>query len=195
LKGYATYLLPFGRNREWFSGTNWLVNEFVGGWELGYYGAYGSGGPIGAVLSSYQLPFFFGGDRAFFAPGQSTHSLRNQFSGQLNLNNLNDSSNTDFNRNLFQVTTPQNPFGDTPYEWNHWRWNPEPAQENLSIVKHFGIGSEGKYQAILSAQFFNVFNRHYYSAPDVNMADTTFGQITSLTGSPRTGQLTARFTF
>jgi hypothetical protein len=195
LKGYATYLLPFGRNREWFSGTNWLVNEFVGGWELGYYGAYGSGGPIGAVLSSYQLPFFFGGDRAFFAPGQSTHSLRNQFSGHLNLNNLNDSSNTDFNRNLFQVTTPQNPFGDTPYEWNHWRWNPEPAQENLSIVKHFGIGSEGKYQAILSAQFFNVFNRHYYSAPDVNMADTTFGQITSLTGSPRTGQLTARFTF
>lgn len=191
-KGYATYSLPFGRNREWLSGSSWLFNEFVGGWELGYYGAYGSGLPIGPVLSSYQLPFFFGGDRAFIAPGQSVDSLQNHFKGHLDLGNLNDSSNTDFNRNLFTVTTPQAPFGDTPYLWNHWRWNSEPAQENVSIVKHFGFGSKEQYQAVLAAQFFNVFNRHYYSAPDTNMADTTFGQITGVSGN-RTGQVSARF--
>jgi hypothetical protein len=191
LKGYATYSLPFGRSRKWLSTTPSLLNEFVGGWELGYYGAYGSGFPIGPVNSSYQLPFFFGGDRAFLAPGQSVYNVRNHFSGRLDLRNLNDSSNADFNRNLFAVTTPQAPFGNTPYLWNHWRWNSEPAQENLSIVKHFGFGAKEQYQAILAAQFFNVFNRHYYGAPDTNMADTTFGQITGVSGN-RTGQVSAR---
>jgi hypothetical protein len=193
-KGYATYLLPFGRGQQWFSATPWLANEFVGGWELGYYGAYGSGLPIGQVSSSYQLPYFFSTDRAFLAPGQSTYNIRNHFSGSLDLANLNDSSNTDFNKNLFVVTTPQNPFGNTPYLWNHWRWNSEPAQENVSIVKHFGFGAEGKYQATVAAQFFNFFNRHYYSPPDINMADTTFGQITGVSGN-RTGQVSGRFTW
>jgi hypothetical protein len=189
-----TYLLPIGRNQHWFASTPWLVNEFVGGWELGYYGAYGSGVPIGQVSSSFQLPYFFSTDRASFAPGQNIYSLRNHFSGHLNLANLNDSSNTDFNKNLFAVTTPQNPFGNTPFLWNHWRWNEMPAQENVSVVKHFGIGAEGKYQAVLAAQFFDFFNRHYYTSPDINQADTTFGQTTGVTGS-RTGQISARFTW
>jgi hypothetical protein len=193
-KGYMTYLLPIGRNQHWFASTPWLVNEFVGGWELGYYGAYGSGVPIGQVSSSFQLPYFFSTDRASFAPGQNIYSLRNHFSGHLNLANLNDSSNTDFNKNLFAVTTPQNPFGNTPFLWNHWRWNEMPAQENVSVVKHFGIGAEGKYQAVLAAQFFDFFNRHYYTSPDINQADTTFGQTTGVTGS-RTGQISARFTW
>jgi hypothetical protein len=92
------------------------------------------------------------------------------------------------------VTTPQNPFGNTPFLWNHWRWNEMPAQENVSVVKHFGIGPEGKYQAVLAAQFFDFFNRHYYTSPDINQADTTFGQIRGVTGS-RTGQISARFTW
>jgi len=193
-KGYMTYQLPFGRDREWFAGTPWLLNEFIGGWELGYYGAYGSGTPIGAVSSTYQLPFFFGGDRAFLAPGQSIRSLSNHFSGHLDLLNLSDASNTDFNKNLFVPTTPQNPFGNTPFLWNHWRWNSEPAQENVSIVKHFGFGKANKYQATIAAQFFNIFNRHYYGGPDVNMNDTTFGQITSVSGN-RNGQVSGRFTW
>lgn len=192
-EGYATYLLPLGKNRRWLSGISWPLNEFVGGWELGYNGAYGTGLPIGPVLSSYQLPYFFGGDRAFLAPGQSVYDVSNHFKGHLDLGDLNDPSNTDFNKNTFTVTTPENPFGNTPYLWNHWRWNSEPAQENMSIVKHFGFGLQDKYQMIVSAQFFNVFNRHYFSAPDTNMADTTFGQITSISGTPRNGQVTARF--
>jgi hypothetical protein len=194
LKGYLTYLLPFGRNRRWFASTPWLANEFIGGWELGYYGAYGGGVPMTQIVSAYQLPYFFSTDRASFAPGQNIYSLRNHFSGHLDLGNLEDATNTDFNKNLFAVTTPQNPFGNTPYLWNHWRWNEEPAQENVSVVKHFGFGQEGRYQAILAAQFFNFFNRHYYEAPDLTQSDTTFGQITGVTGS-RTGQLSARFTF
>jgi hypothetical protein len=194
LKGYMTYSLPFGRGRNWLSGAPWAINEFIGGWELGYYGAYGSGLPIGQVSSTYQLPFFFGTDRALFAPGQNAYNIRNHFSGKtVDLSNLNDPSNTDFNKNLFVATTPQNPFGNTPFEWNHWRWNSAPAQENVSIAKHFGFGRENRYNAVLAAQFFNFFNRHYPGAPDTGMSDTTFGQITSVSGTPRTGQVSARF--
>jgi hypothetical protein len=193
-KGYMTYQLPFGKNKPWLSGTPRLVDTFVGGWELGYYGAYGSGMPIGAVTSTNQLPFFFGGDRASLAPGQSVRDLSNHFSGHLNLNDLTNANNTDFNTKLFVPTTSQNPFGNTPFLWNHWRWNSEPAQENVSIVKHFGFGAKERYQTIIAAQFFNFFNRHYYGGPDVNMNDVTFGQITSVSGN-RTGQVSARFTW
>jgi hypothetical protein len=191
-KGYATYQLPFGKNRMWLTSTPWWADKFISGWELGYYGAYGSGVPIGQVSSSYQLPYFFSTDRASFAPGQTAYSISNHFGGKLNLNNLSAASNTDFNKNLFAVTTPQNPFGNTPYEWNHWRWNSEPAQESVSIVKHFGFGHEGRYQAIIAAQFFDFFNRHYYGSPDIGMADATFGQVTSVSGN-RNGQVSARF--
>lgn len=191
-KGYLTYLLPFGRNREWFSGIPNVLNQFVGGWELGYYGAYGSGTPMGAITSSYQLPYFFGGDRAFFAPGQNNYSLSNHFSGHLDLNNLNDPSNTDFNPKMFVATSPQAPFGNTPAEWNHWRWNSEPAQENISISKHFSFGPKQRCQLVISAQFFDAFNRHYYGAPDTNMNDATFGQVTGVSGN-RNGQVSAQF--
>jgi hypothetical protein len=194
-KGYMTYQLPFGKDRKWLSGYSWLMNEFIGGWELGYYGAYGSGFPMGAVNSTYQLPFFFGGDRAFLAPGQSAYSVANHFKGHLNLSNLNDAGNTDFNRNLFVATTPSNPFGNSPYTWNHWRWNSHPAQENVSITKHFGFAvKDHQFQAVLAAQFFDFFNRHYYNSPDINMADPTFGQVTGVSGN-RNGQVSARFTF
>ncbi len=190
-KGYATYALPFGRDRQFFSRAPGLVNTFIGGWELGFYGAYGSGLPVGQVSSSFQLPYYFSTDRAIFAPGQSIYSLHNHFSGKLNLGNLNSASNTDFDRSQFLPTSAQNPFGNTPYNWNHWRWNSQPAQESLSATKHFALGSSDRYQASLSAQFFNLFNRHYYGGPDTGMNDTTFGQITSVSGN-RIGQVSAR---
>jgi Carboxypeptidase regulatory-like domain/TonB-dependent Receptor Plug Domain len=192
LKGYLTYQLPFGRNQAWLSDASTLVNTFVGGWEIGFNALYGSGVPIGSVASTFQLPFFFGSDRAFLAAGQNVNSVRNLYQkGPLDLANLNDPVNNDFHTNLFVATTPQNPFGNTPYTWNHWRWNAQPAQENASLAKHFGFGREGQYQMAVSAQFFNIFNRHYYSAPTTSMSSSTFGQVTTVSGN-RTGQLTAR---
>ena len=190
-KGYATYALPFGRNRQMFANAPRLVDTVIGGWELGFYGAYGSGLPIGQVSSSFQLPYYFSTDRAIFAPGQNLSSIHNHFSGKLNLSNLNDPSNTDFAKSSFIATSAQNPFGNTPYNWNHWRWNSQPAQESLSATKHFALGSGERYQAALSAQFFNLFNRHYYGSPDTGMSDTTFGQTTSVSGN-RIGQVSAR---
>jgi hypothetical protein len=194
LKGYITYQLPIGRNRSWLTNVSPLANELIGGWEIGYYGAYGSGTPMTQVTSNYQVPYYFNSARGFLAAGKS-FGIHNHFNrGRIDLANLNDSINQDFDPNLFVKTDPQHPFGNTPAFWNHWRWNGIPAAENMSLVKHFAFGSEGRYQASLTANFFNVFNRHYYGAPDTGMGSSTFGQVTSVSGS-RIGQVSARVAF
>lgn len=208
-KGYVTYDLPFGRNRRWFNRWSTL-NYLVGGWTLGYYGSYGSGYPMGRIPSPYQLTNYYqigneGTDRAEFANGANANDMKNSFRRNFNPINLTSSGNRDFDQSVVQ-TNPNwyfdsNTFlGDTPTFFNHWRWNTYPAQENLSIVKHFGLGKEGRYQAELRGEFFNVFNRHYFNPPDENPTDATFGYVTGLAQNPgvgsgsygRVGQVSAR---
>jgi len=72
------------------------------------------------------------------------------------------------------------------------RWNPGVASENLALTKAFGFGPENRFQATLRAEFYDAFNRHYINGPDTNPNDQNFGQITSVSGKTRTGQLGAR---
>ncbi len=194
-KGYVTYDLPFGRNRKFLNSSGWL-DRVVGDWTLGYYGSYGSGSPMPSVPSTVQMPYFYGAwgtsaIRANFANGANANNLTNHFGGHLDLMNQSDPSNNAFNTNFF--TNPAlGSFGNTPFIYDHWRWNPGVASENMSLIKHFRFGQEGQYQASIRAEFYNVFNRHYFGAPDTNANDPTFGQVTSVWGN-RSGQLGARF--
>jgi hypothetical protein len=195
-KGYLTYQLPFGRGKQWMSRSSMLLDEVIGGWEIGYNGSYGGATPMALVSSPYQLPGYFncGCDRANFLPGLTASDMRNHFGGHLDLLNLNDPSNSDFNPGLFTSTSASAPFGNTPFTFNHWRWpggngNP-PKQENLNILKHFNTGEHLK--ATIGAEFFDVFNRHFYPyGPNTAMSSATFGQITSVAGY-RYGQLSGR---
>ncbi|MGB6746033.1 MAG: hypothetical protein WBE38_20455, partial [Terracidiphilus sp.] len=93
------------------------------------------------------------------------------------------------------------PFGNTPLYFNKWRWNSAPAAENMSLLKHFSIGKEGRYKAEIRGDFFDVFNRHYFNAPDMGINDSTFGDVTGVAWAPglqysnRVGQVGARFEF
>lgn len=196
LKGYLTYMLPFGRGQQWLSGDSYIINELIGGWELGGNLQYNSGTPMPQVSSSFQLPYYFGTDRANLSPGHNAYSMPHNFhKGKIDLANVSDPINSDFSPSLFTPTSTSNPFGNTPYLWNHWRWNTTPAQENASLVKHFGIGKGERVKMVLGAQFFNVLNRHYYSAPQTSESSASFGQVTGLSGNPRIGQVTFRATW
>lgn len=202
LKGYFTYMLPFGRGQQWLAATPYAVNELIGGWELGGNVQYNSGYPMTQVSSPFQLPYYFGTDRAILSPGHSAYSMPNNYhKGKLDLANVSDPINSDFSPALFTPTSAANPFGNTPYLWNHWRWNTYPASENASLVKHFGIGKEDRVKMVLESQFFNLLNRHYYSMPTLSESSTSFGQVTGLATSPpgsqgnRIGQVTLRATW
>jgi hypothetical protein len=193
-KGYVTYDLPFGRNRHWLAGASKL-DYAVGGWTFGFYGNYGSGMPMGAVHSGFATPYFFGewNGRANFANGANAHNIQNHFSGKLDLANLADPSNSAFNTGSFTGATAAAPFGDTPYGFDNWRWNSGAASENMSLIKHFSFGQDGRFKASLRFEFYDVFNRHYINAPDDGyITDQYFGQVTGVYGG-RTGQAGARF--
>jgi hypothetical protein len=205
-KGYLTYDLPFGAKRQWLNNSSTL-DYFVGGWSLAYYGAYGSGLPMGTIGSPYGLNWYYGGNqRAVFANGANANNITNHFHRQFDPSNPTAAGNAEFDQSIVQRQSSwyynNDTFvGDTPRTFNHWRFNQFPAAENLSIVKHFGIGKEGRYQAQLRAEFYDAFNRHYFNPPDTNVNDSTFGYITGvswapqMTGSSRVGQVAARFEF
>jgi hypothetical protein len=192
LKGYLTYDLPFGKGRQWGSDSGW-TNYAIGGWTLGYYGSYGSGTPFGGFGSGYGLPYYYSSSqRAFFANGATANNMKNSFShkNHLDLINPTDASNFDFSQSDFARGNAATPFGDTPHTWDHFRWNGGAASENMSLIKHFAL--PGQCRLEIGAEFYDVFNRHYYNGPDTGINDSTFGMVTGISGN-RVGQLRGRF--
>jgi hypothetical protein len=195
LKGYLTYDLPFGKGRRWGSDSGW-ADSAIGGWMLGYNGSYGSGTPMGMFSSEQGLPYYYDGQRAFLAGGATLTNMKNSFKhGHVDEINTRDASNFDFSQSDFVTATYANPFGNTPRNWDHWRWNPGVAHENVSILKHFGL--PGQCRLEIGAEFYDVFNRHYYNGPDTYVGDSgsngTFGLVTSVQNTNRIGQLRGRF--
>ncbi len=190
-QGYVTYHLPFGHGQRWLANSR-LLDEAAGGWTLGSFIAYGSGGPIGSVSSPTQYPFFFSRQRDNFANGATAYNMKNRFhGGKVDLGNTRDPANQDFSPSLF-ATPALGTLGNTPYNYDHWRWNPGAASESLSLSKAFGFGPEDRFQATIRGEFYDLFNRHYVNSPDTGGNSTTFGQITGVSGTTRTGQLGAR---
>jgi hypothetical protein len=83
----------------------------------------------------------------------------------------------------------------------------------MAIARNFKVGKEGKMNLQVRAEFQNIFNRLFLSAPSVanpnlpivtTTSGTTvlnnsgFGSVATLNGigtQPRSGQIIARFTF
>jgi hypothetical protein len=186
IKGYVTYDLPLGKNQRWLNNAHSL-DYLVGGWEVGFQPAYNSSGPMGGVGNGYGYDGWMG-LRANMTAGAK---VGNHFNGKLDLANLSDTSNQDFNPSMFSDVSWGN-LGTSPAIFNDWRWK-WGKNENLSLLKHFSFTEDGRLKATVRAEFFNVFNRHAYGAPDMGTPDDQyFGQVTSVSGN-RTGQLGARF--
>lgn len=184
VKGYVVYDLPFGKGRQWATGVKNL-DYLVGGWALGFQPTYTSGQPMGGIGSTMVYPGWMG-LRASLAPGAK---LGNSFK-KLDLLNLADPSNQYFSPANF-VNPAVGDLGNSPFIYNNWRgW--ASLNEDLSAMKHFNFGESGRYSASLRVEFYNVFNRHTWGAPDMGMGDEYFGQVTGVSGN-RTGQFGARF--
>jgi hypothetical protein len=115
---------------------------------------------------------------------------------------------------------PAGQYGASAPFYNGNRWQRKPA-ESINFGRNFRMGKEGKYNLQVRAEFQNVFNRHFFSAPAVggfgvtNPASATqstnpfpngapgalssgYGYVNWVNGAgaqPRSGQMVARFTF
>ncbi len=190
LKGYVVYDLPFGHGRKWLSGPNKL-NYLVGGWTLATTLNYHSGLPLGAVRPGFG---YTGWSQVFANFNGNASSLKNTFKS-LDLaaisNGVSCASCQVFDPSAFSAPV-HGELGNQLPNWSAFRgW--ANYSESLSIVKSFGFGSDGRYKMTLRGEFFNVFNRHYWSNPDTGaITDANFGQVTGVNGN-RTGQVGARF--
>jgi hypothetical protein len=64
------------------------------------------------------------------------------------------------------------------------------ASEDASRLKTFALSERCRLR--LRAEFTNVFKRHAFENPDTDINSKTFGQVKSVSGSPRNGQVGAR---
>jgi hypothetical protein len=176
-------------------------------WQIGFLLRYQSGSLIETPLSNNELnldlerasPTFWN-----YVPGVNPLAV-NPNCGCFNpqtTSALNPKAWTDAPAGTFGVSAPY---------YNGYRWQRQPG-ESLSLGRNFRVGKEGRYQVSIRAEFQNIFNRLFLSAPatggtanpssannSVGGVNTGgYGYIATVGGAgdtPRSGQIVGRFTF
>jgi hypothetical protein len=188
VKGYATYVLPFGQGRRYLSSSH-LLDCFVGGWEAAAIVSYGNGTQVGAIGSSN----YYAGWSTVYAnmtPGASFKNTFKKWNPAWNPVNGADSASQSFNPSNFSNPT-YGDLGNSPYLFSNWRGWATPS-ENASFLKKTHFGSDRRYVFTLRGELYDIFNRHYWNNPNTTISSAYFGHVTGVSGN-RTGQLGARF--
>ncbi len=188
VKGYVSYELPFGKGRRWMADQNRWINGILGGWNMTWLLAYNTGQPFevsaqnpywpqwGNIYPNFNLNGFHGPNDPTKFPTVQIYmpaSVATQpAAGQL---------------------------GQGPLAISGLRC-PGAASEDASLLKYFPMGPDGRYKLSFRAEFYNVFNRHYYNINGCGGNRSTigngdFGQIFGVTDNPRYGQFGFRFEF
>jgi hypothetical protein len=192
VKGYVSYALPIGRGQRLLGSANRLTNALVGGWNIGTIVSYGTGPQETAVYSTNSYPGWWPGVWANVAPGAKFSNTFRRWNPSWDPSKGPDSASQMFNPANF--SNPEfGQLGNSPKNFQNWRGWSTPS-ENATITKKFAIGEGGRYVASIRADFFDIFNRHYWNNPDTDMGSPYFGHVNGVWGN-RTGQLGARFQF
>jgi hypothetical protein len=186
-----------------------VLSHVIRDWQLGWLLRYQSAALISSPRSNNQIDQQLKrADRTYwnYVPGvnplavdPNCHCFNPQTSFALN-----GSAWTDAPAGTFGVSAPF---------YEGYRWQRQPA-ESMSFGRNFRMGKEGRYNLFVRAEFQNIFNRVFFSAPGVNGLTNInpatvptsaggvntggYGYIATLGGAgaqPRSGQVVARFTF
>ena len=215
----------FGGDNAGGKAMRWLARD----WTVGGVLRYQSGQILQSAVSNSTLWNTMGvggtplnGVSNFGGAEPLENTVPGQSCLAINPNNHFDPTTTlVLNSNAWTQPAPQT-FGNAAPYYSNCRWQRQPA-ESLSLGRTFRV--KEKYQLLIQAQFFNVFNRVVYPAPSLGSPTTStsaatfsnpfpggqipgfganqalnggFGFVNTLNGAgvnPRSGQLVARFTF
>ncbi len=186
-----------------------MLSQVVRDWQVGFLLRYQSGALIQSPPSNNQL--FSELDRAGqtfwnYVPGVNPLAV--------------DPNCGCFNPQTTQVLNPKawtdapaGTFGVSAPFYNAFRWQRQPA-ESMSFGRDFRLGSEGRYTLTIRAEFQNIFNRLFLSAPAIGGTSAVnpatalsstggvltggYGYLATVGGvgdTPRSGQIVGKFTF
>jgi hypothetical protein len=170
------YQLPFGRHRKYGANVSEWADALLGGWQVNGIYRIDDGLPVQLFLCggcSTNLPTYGNQYPNLLAPLQ--------VAGTGNLNQYFANS---------QVAVKPAPYtdGDAPRVLPNARI---PGTDNLtaSLFKELPLGFREGTRLEIRLEAFNALNRVQFSAPDTNVGDATFGQITSQANQPRQVQI------
>lgn len=204
VKGFLTYQLPFGQGQRWLSNRGSLVDRLVGGWQLSGLVLYTSGQPFQILLNEPFYPIW-GNFYPNFNPNPPGHANPTGFNATLAAQPMSNYVYPYFQQSV--ATAPVNTSGTVvgfgsggPYDGG--LRCPRDANEDASVLKYITFGAEGRYQLSMRVEYYNLFNRHYYTilgcgGPDfkTHIGDANFAAVTGVNTTPRQGQFGLRFTF
>jgi hypothetical protein len=178
-----SYDLPFGRGKQFLSGSGRVMNALVGGWAFNAIHSYRSGTTI-AVGGGPALPLFGGANR----PNWISADVRSPVS----MSDFDPARDRYLNINAFSQP-PLFTIGNAPPRMPHVRI-PAFLNEDFSLFKNIGITEALTLQ--IRGEAYNVLNRVVFGGPAANINNpATFGIIGSQANTPRLIQLGAKLIF
>jgi hypothetical protein len=183
-----------------------VLSQVVKDWQIGFLLRYQSGALISSPRSnnglSAQLKRL---DSTYYnyVPGSPMLSV------DPNCHCFNPQTTVVLSSNAW-TDAPAGTWGVSAPFYNNYRWQRQPA-ESMSFGRNFRMGPEGRYNLFVRAEFQNIFNRVFFSAPLTGYTNPAapltsaagvltggYGTVATLGGAgaqPRQGQVVARFTF
>lgn len=205
------YELPFGKGKR-FLNSNGLLNELIGGWQVGGIQRYMSGSPMSFGCST-GIPGWDNCVRFSLTgnPIMSSAARSHKVNPLANGGTFDPNSTSYFNGATIGAIYGSDPngafsdqnlpefrgtgayrFGNVPRVNSNARLD-SYFNEDFSLLKTFPIHENLGFT--LKAEALNAFNRHTFTAVDTNPNDQTFGVPTGTINGPRSLQLTGRITF
>ncbi|PYV92227.1 MAG: hypothetical protein DMG05_05275 [Acidobacteria bacterium] len=175
------YELPFGK------GMKSAAGKLLRGWEINGVARYTSGTPLG-IGGGPSLPLFGGGNRPNRVPGAP---VRTDASG----GQFDPARDSYLNIAAFDQPLPFT-FGNvSPYEPNVRGFG--FLNEDLGIIKRTYVPKISEaFNVEFRAEFFNIFNRTVFGAPDSDVNDpTSFGKVGGQANTPRNIQFGLKINF
>lgn len=184
------YELPFGKGRRFGKNMPATLDTMLGGWQVSSIISLFSGQPLnlrypdGAGILSDGQPDFLG--NVALRPNliDPTQPVKSNVTTDRHLNY--------FNRSNLAIPPVTSPFGNLGR--NVVSGFPL-YQTNLVLAKNFRMPFAGEAARLqFRGEFYNLFNRTNFAAPDINLASANFGRVGS-TLDPRFIQLALKFYF
>ncbi len=177
-----TYELPFGRGKMFASSAPGLVDKVISGWQVNGIISWESGTPVVLMPATYTTGLNTLNER----PDNNGHSAAV----------ANPTIGSWFNTSVF-YTPPPFTIGTAGRTLPDVR-NPGITNADLSLFKNNYFGHNERYNLQFRVEAFNALNHPLFNAPDTNINDSTFGQVTSTNPnvpSERQVQLAVKFLF
>jgi hypothetical protein len=177
--------LPFGHGKRFLSDASGIEDKLVAGWGVDGVTTFQRGFPLKISDSNPNL---------LATLGLGTGTIRPNVIQGCNQGVPGGRTTAEwFNVGCFADPAAYT-FGDEP------RVDPTLRQDGINnfdfaAFKRTYFGPDNKFNFEFRTEFFNIFNRVQYAAPNTSFGSASFGQVNASLGNPRLIQFSLRFAF